>query len=110
MKCLYTITAGIGTDKDGNAIDPAFADAACQSTRENISHKLGGVSEVSLVGGWIDNAGKYVEEPSRRWEVVADNTDETDQAIRWQAGVVKIAFHQSAVLVTKAAYLGVEFR
>ena len=87
------------------------------TVRANVARELsgifGGYTAALVAGGWVDSAGRLIEEASTRFEVYDDSTGEDAtiraHAIRDVAKRVKLALDQDCVLLTTLAVSSIEF-
>ena len=90
------IYVGIGKDKDGVPLEPAFVETRLDRVRFQLAAEFGGFSEYSHNGGWIEDH-QLIQEPGVTFVVVTDNVT----VIRGIAWHIRDTFRQTAVLVTK---------
>ena len=91
-----TITAGIGNDKNGNALHPQVVALALSWAKMNLCNIAGGVTVHEAVGGWVNPAtGEVVSEHSRVFVVltVAEKVD----ALKVAAAQLRDQLSQSCV-------------
>jgi len=65
-----TITAGIGEDANGAPIAGARLAEVLATIRASFAAGFGGYTETDAMGGWINDAGRLVVEPAKRWVIL----------------------------------------
>lgn len=92
-----TFTIGQGFDSHGRPI--ADLSAKRESALTDIARTFGGYTAHDSQGGWIDNSGHLVTEPSLAVDVMTDASETTVQA---EAQSLARTFDQSAVMVSES--------
>jgi hypothetical protein len=96
------ITAGIGYDRHGNALDAQHVQTALAGIRATLARAFGGYTETESLGGWINGAGELVTEPGRRWVALASITaGEAMEAAHAVASYARDALRQESVLIER---------
>jgi len=95
-----TITAGIGEDRHGHAIDPQALQTALAGIRATLAGAFGGYTERETYGGWINDTGELVTEPGRQWVALTDMAArEADPAAEAVAEYVRDVLKQASVVL-----------
>ena len=102
MEYRITFTVGQGKDRDGRNIK--FIKSKLREVLSLISSEFGGYTLYHTNGGWTDENGKLIEEPS---VVIVAFTSNLAPAKR-TAAFMRDTFNQFCVVVTKES-LDVEF-
>jgi len=63
MLCEYRITVGTGEDRHGNRINTMARNVNLATVRKAAAEVFGGYTVWQTRGGWINKAGRLVEEP-----------------------------------------------
>lgn len=100
MNFQITIIAGIGFDKDGDAITAAQREMALEAVRQELADKVGGYTEMDSVGGWNGPDGALIQEAGKTWTLVYENASgaKAQAMASTLAGYVRRAFNQNSVL------------
>lgn len=91
---------GVGKDKDGQELEPGDVGRRDQRLRAHVAGQFGGFTEIFASGGWRDENGLLVLEPSRVIEVLTLDTEENRAKAAFLAAYIKELFNQSEVLYT----------
>jgi len=105
---------GIGQDRDGVAITEPDLCLALANIRGVVAAEFGGYTETAAQGGWKNDAGELVLEPSIMLSTVTDRSNVEYRATKL-AGYMARQLNQSAVMVTieplqTVAFIGQEQR
>lgn len=87
-----TITAGTGEDASGQGMAADAVERALGRVRVELAARAGGYTEAATQGGWIAD-GRLVQEPGRRFTVIADDDADPSDMAR----MVGRELHQRAV-------------
>jgi hypothetical protein len=97
MHQRLTFTVGTGFTGGGRALDEVTVERRARIVRQALAQGFGGFTETRAQGGWINDAGALVMEPSRVWTVVTDRAELAEQTAAWLADV----FEQTAVMLQR---------
>lgn len=102
-----TITAGIGEDRHGRALDAQTLAQAFAGIRATIAQAFGGYTERDTLGGWINGAGELVTEPGKQWIALASKpAREVDDAAHALADYVRDVLNQQSVMLETETVFG----
>ena len=102
-----TITAGIGEDRNGNAMSDESVAEMLATIRARLAATFGGYTETDAMGGWINESGRLVVEPSKRWILLTDaNAKDADELADAAARVIGRGLRQAAVVIERETIAG----
>jgi hypothetical protein len=97
----HRIGFGLGERADGTPIGDDERAAIIRQIAIQTAHRFGGYTIAHTYGGWINPAGRLVEEPGITLTIVTDEPDSTVRAFaRYHGGCT--AFQQSVIHIRPA--------
>lgn len=94
-----SITVGIGQDSAGLPIPVGHQVEALHHCIAQASNLFGGCTANQGLGGWVDDNGKLIVEPSVTFSILSDAIDVQDKAEQF-AEICREAYNQTSVLLT----------
>jgi hypothetical protein len=95
----YEIGYGVGETKDHTPIPDSEVIAADAAIMKEACHLFGGCNLTKGAGGWINDRGELVLEPSR--VLVINATATNDRHMHYLISFIKVKLQQEAIAVTR---------
>lgn len=99
----YTLTIGMGKDRDGQHIFPADRLKMLAESRDYITTRLSGFTEHYVTGVWTSPTEQIVMELAIQFEMISDHPI---SKLREIALRLKEVFHQTSVMLTSQPVYG----